>query len=174
MGDFEVFRPKGSLSYNQETEQYEIKNSEKAQGNSYKGEVFTYNENTNQVTFEGPIHFTEGNDPGVKVEASALGTGNLDSGKFVLDAFLMLDFEIPEQAARMMAQDIDKSADQAGAPPATQDRTALLYKAAGRDAAPTKFQAGRAVASLSTFARSAPSKSKTCPASRPRQYLRAA
>ena len=30
----------------------------------------------------------------------------------------------------MMAQDIDKATDQAGAPPATQDRTALLYKAA--------------------------------------------
>jgi hypothetical protein len=42
----------------------------------------------------------------------------------------MLDFAIPDQAARMMAEDINKSADQAGAPPATQDRTALLYKAA--------------------------------------------
>ncbi len=130
MGDFEVFRPKGSLSYNQETNQYEIKNPEKTKGNSYKGEVFTYNEKSNKVSFEGPIYLTEGIDPGVKLEASAIGSGNLDSGKFALDAFLMLDFELPAQAVEMMAEDLNTAADQAGAPPATQDRTALLYKVA--------------------------------------------
>ncbi len=130
IGDFEVFRPKGALSYNEEADQYEIKKAEKAQGNSYAGEAFTYNENTNEITFEGPIHLIEGSDPGMQLEASAIGKGNLDSSRFVLDAFLMMDFDIPDQAARLMAEDLNKAADQAGAPPATQDRTALLYKAA--------------------------------------------
>ncbi len=130
IGDFEVFRPKGLLSYNQKEGQYEIKTPEKAEGKSYKGEVFTYNENTKKITFEGPVHFIENQDPGMKLQASAIGTGDLDSGKFNLDAFLVFDFNIPPQAAEMMGNDLNTTADRVGAPSATQDRTSLLYKAA--------------------------------------------
>ena len=54
--DYDVFTPTGSLSYSEETREYSIRSPKKDQPGALAGEVFTFNENTQTVTFEGPVN----------------------------------------------------------------------------------------------------------------------
>ena len=128
--DYDLFKPTGSLSYSEENQEYTIRSPKKDQPGAMAGEVFTYNENTQTISFEGPINLMPGPKEGLQLNTVGTGEGRLDSSAFTLDAFMLLDIDLPDQAVEMMGKDLNAAMNRVGAPAANTDRTRLLYKVA--------------------------------------------
>lgn len=129
MGDIDFFTPSGVLSYNAESNEYEIESPEKKAGTSFAGSVYAYNENTSDIRFEGPFNFIS-NEGTFNLKAAGKGMGNLKTNEYTFNAFLAFQYDVPPQATEIMAADIKDVVDRVGAPSAHDDRTSLLYKAA--------------------------------------------
>ncbi|MGK7394559.1 MAG: hypothetical protein ACNS62_08295 [Candidatus Cyclobacteriaceae bacterium M3_2C_046] len=127
-GDLDFFTPGGMLSYNQQKDLFQIVDTLKTSGVNYSGKVFTYNENTGDVTFEGPVKFMD-NTETVTLHSSGLGKGNINTGIFDINSFLAFNFDIPNEALTSMSTDIFDIVERLGAAEAHQDQTTLLYKA---------------------------------------------
>ncbi len=127
-GDLDFFIPDGILSYNLEDKRYQIVNPQKINGKSYSGRMFTYDEESGEITFEGPLKFMD-NTNEINLEASGIGKGNMYEEDFTVDAFLSFNFNLPSQALTAMSVDIFDVVDRLGAPEAHNDLTNLLYKA---------------------------------------------
>ena len=123
------FRPSGNLYYDEEKQEFVIESPAKAAGESFSGKVFTYNENTSEIRFEGPVEFFEGNKD-VNLNASMIGRGNTETEEFNLNTFMAIDFNVPPQGYDLMAQDIVNVVKNLGAPEGLGDPTDLLYKVA--------------------------------------------
>lgn len=128
--DIDLFRPAGLLSYDEEKQEYSIRAIGKDERGALLGKVFSYNENTQTVGFEGPVHFLPYGEKGIQLEASTLGSGNLEKNEFTFDSFLAFSMDLPDQAVLMMGEDLDQALNKSGAPAANSDRTRLLYKLA--------------------------------------------
>ena len=128
--DYDLFKPTGSLSYSEEEQEYTIRSPKKDQPGALAGEVFTYNENTQTISFEGPINLMPGPKEGLQLATVGTGEGRLDSSSFTLDALMLFDMELPDQAVEMMGKDLNAALNRVGAPAANTDRTRLLYKVA--------------------------------------------
>lgn len=129
IGDEEFFRPSGFLSFDNVKKEYKIENPEKVQGKSYAGKIFTYNEETSDIKFEGPFTFIK-NQSKFTLKSAGKGRGNLDSREYVFNTFMVYDFDVPIQAMDIMGFDISDVAERVSAPSAHTDRTSLLYKVA--------------------------------------------
>lgn len=127
-GDPDFFVPDGILSYDQEENRYEIVDTLKTTGVNYSGKVFTYNEETGEITFEGPLNFID-NTSEMNLSASGIGKGNMYEEEFSIDAFLAFNFNLPSTAFDFMSADIFDVVETLGAPEAHGDLTNLLYKA---------------------------------------------
>lgn len=128
--DIDLFKPSGLLSYDEEKQEYSIRAPKKDEKGALSGKVFTYNENIQTVSFEGPVRLLPYSEQGIALEAATLGTGNLEKNEFTFDAFLAMSMDLPAQAVLMMGQDLDQALNKSGAPAANSDRTRLLYKVA--------------------------------------------
>lgn len=128
--DFDFFRPRGLLSYDEETDQYIIRSAKKDERGALSGEVFTYNESKQTVNFEGPVEFMPFKSESYAIDATAIGKGNLESKEFSIDALMAFQMELPTQAVDIMGADLNESLNKSGAQSATNDRTTLLYKLA--------------------------------------------
>jgi hypothetical protein len=127
--DIPFFTPSGFLYYNHESSSFVIEDSAKANGNSYEGKFFSYNDQTGEIAFEGPMNFLEGS-PNTSMEASGNGKGNLKGDLLETDIFARFDFDLPEQAFVAMHNDMQEVVEGLGLPPAEPDFDALLYKIA--------------------------------------------
>ena len=131
--DDDFFIPRGGdLFYDQEAGSYNIANPNKAKdpANFYKGSMFSYNEETQNVTFEGKLNFVSPLTKGVTVQAAGKGTGNLDSADFKVNAMLVMDFGLPVESVPLMAQNLKDMGEKLGVRRAHEDRSDLIYKAA--------------------------------------------
>ena len=124
--DEDFFKPSGYLSFKADSNEFIIINLDKDLGLSYSGKVFAYNESTQGIRFEGPVHFME-NSATRGIVASAIGTGNMQTNELEFVSFLTMDFKIPSAIYQMMANDFVQIIDEFGAPEAIEDRTNLLY-----------------------------------------------
>lgn len=130
-GDDDLFVPNGMLRYDNENNVYRIEDTLKITGQSFSGRVFTFNENTQNVEFEGPLNFINNIlNQGVEVNAAGMGKGNYGKSTYDINAFLTLDYDIPDNAVQIMAADIFEIVERLNAPEANADQTILLYKAA--------------------------------------------
>jgi len=127
-GDADFFTPNGILSFNQEKNCFQIVDTLKTSGVNFSGRIFTFNEETGEITFEGPLNFID-NTSEVRLRASGIGKGNMYEEDFSVDAFLAFHFNIPTAAYQSMAVDIFDVVETLGAPEAHSDITTLLYKA---------------------------------------------
>lgn len=127
MDDDDFFAPDGDLFFNSETNEFMIEDVAKAAGDSFSGKVFAYNEDTNDIRFEGSIQFFAPKK-GVSILASGLGRGNINTNQYSINSFLSILFDIPPQAYQQMATDLLEVVEYEGAPEGLGDPTELLYK----------------------------------------------
>jgi hypothetical protein len=128
--DDDFFLPSGSLFYDQETGEFRIEDKLKASGEKLTGKVFAYNEDKQEVKFEGPVSFFASRIKDMVITASALGSGNLETNDIRMNSFIMADINIPGQAFQMMALNLQEVIKNQGAEEGLGDQTELLYKIA--------------------------------------------
>ena len=124
--DEDFFKPSGYLSFKADSNEFIIISKEKDLGQSYAGKVFAYNETTQDIRFEGPVHFVD-NSKTMEIMAAAMGEGNLETNELSFNSFLTMDFKLPSTIYTLMANDFEKVVEEFGAPEALEDRTELLY-----------------------------------------------
>lgn len=127
--DEDFFLPNGSLFFDKETNEFKIEDRQKAAGEKLSGKVFAYNEEQQEVKFEGPISFFRGSKD-FNITATSLGSGNLDTDEIKLNSFLMFDLATPAGALDMLAAQISAVIKNENVPEGLGDPTELLYKIA--------------------------------------------
>ncbi|GAA4426612.1 hypothetical protein GCM10023188_08900 [Pontibacter saemangeumensis] len=123
--DLDLFRVDGLLSYNKERKEFKLGQEARAYGTAYEGNVLHYNEATRTVHFEGKLNLLKPLK-NFTVEAAGSGNANADSSKYDLDAFLVFDMTVPEQALAAMAATLRGNA--VGGISTTAANDAMLYK----------------------------------------------
>jgi hypothetical protein len=127
--DDDFFLPSGALHFDKESGEFRIEDRQKAAGEKLSGKVFDYNEDKQEVRFEGPVNFFRGYKE-FGLTASALGSGNLETNEIKLNSFIMADMNLPPQAYQMMAADLMAVIKHESVPEGLGDQTELLYKIA--------------------------------------------
>ncbi|HMR56928.1 MAG TPA: hypothetical protein PKC10_06385, partial [Cyclobacteriaceae bacterium] len=128
--DDDFFLPAGSLFYQEESKEFRIEDRAKSAGEKLSGKVFAYNEDKQEVRFEGPVKFFE-DAKDFKVTASALGSGNLETNEIKMNAFIMVDMNAPAMVYQLMAASIlDVIKNEGVKEEGLGDQTDLLYKIA--------------------------------------------
>jgi hypothetical protein len=127
--DDDFFIPSGSLFFDKESGEFKIEDRQKAAGEKLSGKIFNYNEEKQEVKFEGPVNFFK-NFKDFSLKASAIGSGNLESNEIKLNSLMMLDMGIPATAYQSMALKLQEVIKNEGANEALGDQTDLLYKIA--------------------------------------------
>jgi len=127
--DDDFFLPSGSLYFDKETGEFKIEDRQKASGEKLSGKVFAYNEEKQEVKFEGPVTFFQ-NTKDFKITASALGSGSLETNAIRMNAFLMADMNIPPAVYQLMATSIMDVVKNESVSEGLGDQTDLLYKIA--------------------------------------------
>ena len=131
--DHDFFIPSGgNLFYDQKTGTYHIANPGKLKDplNHYAGNMFSYNEDTREVTFEGKVNFISPFTKGIDLQAAGKGRGNLDSADFRVNAMITMNLGIPLAAMPFMAGDLKNMGEKLGVPRTHDDRSDLIYKVA--------------------------------------------
>ncbi len=127
--DEDFFLPSGSLHYDQESSEFKIDDRQKAAGEKLSGKVFSYNEDKQEVHFEGPVQFFKGFKE-FDLTASALGSGNLETNDIKMNSFIMANLNLPTQAYQIMAADIMAVIKNESVPEGLGEQAELLYKIA--------------------------------------------
>ncbi|OEK07445.1 hypothetical protein [Roseivirga misakiensis] len=130
--DDDFFVPRGgNLFYDNDRGAYKIENPAKSQNPelNYAGSMFSYQESTQDVTFEGRLNFLAG-PKGTNVQASGKGDGNLESMEFDLDAMFVLSFGLPVEGLAAIGQNLTDMAENLGVTRALSDRSELIYRVA--------------------------------------------
>jgi hypothetical protein len=129
-GDEDFFTPSGSLYFDKETGEFKIEDRQKAAGEKLTGTVFAYNEDKQEVRFEGPVNFFTGSKD-FNLTASALGSGNLETNDIKMNSFVMVDMNVPTMVYQLMATNILEVIKNEGVKEeGLGDPTDLLYKIA--------------------------------------------
>lgn len=128
--DDDFFLPSGSLFYDKESGEFKIEDRLKASGEKLTGKVFAYNEDKQEVRFEGKVNFFSVKSKDFAITSSALGSGNLETNEIRMNTFLMADMNVPAQALQVMALDLQQVIKNEGADEGLGDQTELLYKIA--------------------------------------------
>lgn len=128
--DDDFFLPSGSLFFDKESQEFKIEDRQKARGEKLTGKVFAYNEDKQEVRFEGEVNFFTGGSKDFKITATALGSGNLETNNIRMNTFMMVDMNVPPQALQVMALDLQQAIKYVGAEEGLGDQTELLYKIA--------------------------------------------
>lgn len=130
--DDDFFVPRGgNLFYDNLKGAYRIENPGKSQSPdvNYAGSMFSYNEQSQDVTFEGKLNFIAG-PKGSNIKAAGKGDGNLDSLAFDLDAMFVMSFGLPVEGLAAMGQNLKEMAENLGVTRALSDRSELIYRVA--------------------------------------------
>ncbi len=127
--DEDFFLPSGVLFYDKESNEFKIEDRQKAAGERLSGKVFDYNEEKQEVRFEGPVNFFKGFKD-FRLTAAALGSGNLVTNDIKMNSLIMAEMNLPAQAYQMMATDLQAVVKNENVPEGLGDQTELLYKIA--------------------------------------------
>lgn len=133
LDDDDFFIPSGgNLFYDQKAGSYNIANPKKQEDplNNYAGNMFSYNEETQDVSFEGKLNFISPFSKGIDLQAAGKGTGNLDSADFKVNAAMAMTLGIPPTALPFMAGDLKNMGEKLGVRRIHDDRSDLIYKVA--------------------------------------------
>ncbi|MEP4532418.1 MAG: hypothetical protein ABJ004_04980 [Cyclobacteriaceae bacterium] len=128
--DEDFFLAKGLLKYDTLDKIYKIEAQAKSIGESYEGHTMIYSDETKDVVFEGKANFFGPYADRVKVFGSVMGTGNLESKEFQIDAMVGLDIFDSEAYMELMGQDLIDIVERLGPPQANDISLELLYKLA--------------------------------------------
>jgi len=127
--DDDFFLPSGALFFDKESGEFKIEDRLKAAGEKLSGKVFSYNEDKQEVRFEGPVSFfREARE--FSLVASAIGSGNLETNEIRANAFVMANMNVAPQIFQMMATDLLNIIKNEDVPEGLGDHAELLYKIA--------------------------------------------
>lgn len=127
--DEDFFLPSGSLYF--DSTEFRIEDRQKAAGEKLSGKVFAYNEDKQEVRFEGPVQFFKTGMKDFTITASALGSGNLETNDIKMNTFVMAELNIPTTAYDLMAKNVAAIIKEEGVQEeGLGDQTELLYKIA--------------------------------------------
>lgn len=129
IADEDLFTAGGTLIFDPVKKEYRIYNEEKARGNSFKGKFLSFNENTGDMFFEGPVNFIR-NRKDFNITAAAKGKANLKENKIAMNTFMAINYKIPFQISELMAENLMDAVGRMGFGEANRDKTAMLYKLA--------------------------------------------
>ncbi|MDH5380012.1 MAG: hypothetical protein OEW75_04120, partial [Cyclobacteriaceae bacterium] len=121
------FKPEGTLYFDENDLKFVIETEGKSTGEKYEGKIYTYDQSTGIITFEGLADFFKPTRK-ASINASIIGQGNVDSLDFSVNTLMALDFDIPRQALDIMAYNLQDIIEEYGAPDGLGDPTELLYK----------------------------------------------
>ncbi len=127
--DDDFFVPGGSLFFDKESGEFRIEDRNKAAGEKLSGKVFSYNEEKQEVRFEGPVSFFRDSRE-FNLVASVIGTGSLATNDVRANSFVMAKINIPPQIIQAMAIDLQNIIKNENVPEGLGDQTELLYKIA--------------------------------------------
>lgn len=128
-GDHEVFNARGLFSYDSVNSEYKVIDPNKIKGNSFAGNIYSYNDNTTDIRFEGRLNLLY---PQTRIgtRMSGKGVGNLKERNIAMNTFQSFEFDLPAKAMESMALNVGDIISRVGAPPANTDQSSLLYKLA--------------------------------------------
>jgi hypothetical protein len=125
--DEDFFVPSGSLFFDKESGEFKIEDRAKASGEKLSGKVFNYNEDKQEVHFEGLVSFFRGGKE-FNLLSSALGSGSLESNEIRANSFIVANMNVPAQVMQLMATDLQAVVKNENVPEGLGDQTELLYK----------------------------------------------
>lgn len=125
----DFFIPSGALFFDHEKKEFKIEDREKAAGNKLSGRIFSYNEDTQDVRFEGPVNFFKSSSD-FKLNATVIGSGNLETNDIKMNSFLVSEMKLPSDAFQLMASTLQEVIKNEGVAEGLGDQTELLYKIA--------------------------------------------
>jgi hypothetical protein len=123
--DLDIFLVDGMLSFEKTTNEFKLGSPAKAYGESYEGNVMTYNNETSTAKYDGKFSLIKP-DKNFRLQASGNMTARLDSSRARFDSFLAFDINLPGNAWAQMGQFILSNVE--GLPEAIDNSTALFYK----------------------------------------------
>jgi len=127
--DEDFFLPSGMLHFDKESGEFKIEDLQKAAGEKLSGKVFNYNEDKQEVHFEGPVTFFKGSKD-FSLTASSIGSGNLETNEIKMNSLILANMNLPTAAYQMMAVNLQDIIKNEGASEGLGDQTELLYKIA--------------------------------------------
>jgi hypothetical protein len=127
--DEDFFIPSGKLFYDNAAKEYKIEDPEKAAGTKLSGKVFSYNDETAQVRFEGPISLMRGVKD-FSITATAIGQGSMENNEVTMNTMVIVSTTAAPLAFEAMARNLQAVIQNEGAEEGLGDRTDLLYKVA--------------------------------------------
>jgi len=127
--DDDFFLPSGSLYFDKESSEFKIEDRQKAAGEKLSGKVFNYNEDKQEVRFEGPVNFFKGSKD-FNLTASSIGSGNLETNEIKMNSLILADMNLPPAAYQIMAVNLQEIIKNEGANEGLGDQAELLYKVA--------------------------------------------
>jgi hypothetical protein len=127
--DEDFFLPSGMLHFDKESGEFKIEDLQKAAGEKLSGQVFNYNEEKQEVHFEGQVNFFKGSND-FSLTASSIGSGNLETNEIKMNSLILASMNLPATAYQMMAENLQEVIKNEGASDGLGDQTELLYKIA--------------------------------------------
>lgn len=127
--DDDFFVPSGALYFDKESGEFKIEDRLKSAGEKLSGKVFSYNEDKQEVRFEGPVSFFR-QAREFNLVSSAIGSGNLETNEIRANAFVMANMNVPAPIFQAMATDLQSIIKNENVPEGLGDQTELLYKIA--------------------------------------------
>jgi hypothetical protein len=127
--DEDFFIPSGALFYDTAGNEFKIEDRAKALGEKLSGKVLAYNEEKQEVRFEGPVTFFN-TLPGFDIGVSVVGSGNIETNEIKMNALVYTDIKAPDQVFQLMALNIAEVIKNETIEEGMGDHTELLYKMA--------------------------------------------
>ena len=127
--DEDFFKPAGVLFYDTAGNEFKIEDREKAKGEKLSGKVLAYNDEKEEIRFEGPVTFFKAL-PDFNLTASVIGSGNIETNNIKMNSLIVADMKVPDQAFQIVAQTITNVIKNEAVDEGAGDHTELLYKVA--------------------------------------------
>jgi len=127
--DEDFFLPSGYLFYDTAGSEFKIEDRAKASGEKLSGKVLAYNDEKEEVRFEGPVSFFKPL-PDFTVTASVIGSGNIETNDIKMNSLVIADMKVPDQVFQIMGQTIAGIVKNETVEEGAGDHTELLYKVA--------------------------------------------
>jgi len=127
--DSDFFTPSGVLTYSAAKNQFIIEDKARKSGTSFSGKYFAYNEEEQNINFEGPFKFMDSRDE-AKFQSAGSGSGDLLTQEFVFNVMMTTEFDLPNAFTPIIGNDMIEVIQRLGLPEATKDLDRLLPKLA--------------------------------------------
>jgi hypothetical protein len=127
--DHDLFKPKGSLSFDTQNGSYTIRDEAAYNQMALAQTSFSLNDENQKLSWEGLHTFMEKATP-IVLEAGAKGEGNLESGDYSLKGLMHLQLKTPAKLLDTLGYSLKNYVEMNGLPPAILDRTGMAYNLA--------------------------------------------